>query len=77
MWEIIRERTGIADDLQRPGTDDEFDAAIGYVLGSLLLSEQASVSRQCAILGNGRDGAFLVPYEQKLIAAWDGWHPVP
>lgn len=75
MWEIIRERTGVADDLPCPVTDDDFDAAIGYILGTMFVRDLASPSRRCTILGNARDGAFLVPCEPQLIAAWDLWRP--
>ena len=70
MWEIILERVAIARDLPRPGTDDEFDAAIGYVLGATLLRDEAEGVRRCAILGNAHDGTFLLPHSDDLAAAW-------
>ena len=73
MWGIIRERAEVAENLPCPKTDDEFDAAVGYILGTLLMRDQASASQRCTIVGNARAGAFVVPYDPVLIAAWERW----
>ena len=73
MWDIIRKRADVAADLPQPETDDEFDAAVGFVLGAMLMRDQAHASGRCTILGNARDGAWLVPCVPKLVATWDRW----
>ena len=74
MWEIILQRANLPEDLRHPRTDDEFDAAVGYTLGALFIRDEAGRREPCvAILGNARDGAFLVPYERDLFSAWSNW----
>ena len=73
MWEIIRERVELAEDLPCPSSDDQFDAAVGYILGVMLMRGNVGVSGGCMILGNARDGAFLLPYELALANSWACW----
>ena len=84
MWEIILHRSGFDEDLSRPKTDDEFDAAVGYILGSVCqLSETRQINADAKkgpqnsfILGNSQDGCFLVPHDPELAAAWAHWNEV-
>ena len=73
MWDIILRRTEFAEDLPCPETDDEFDAAVGYLLGTMISQDEADQRRRCTIVGNARDGAFLVPSTPGLVAAWNSW----
>lgn len=74
MWKIIKRRADLREDLRTPRTDDEFDAAVGYVLGSVFMRDETGRRESCVtILGNARDGVLLVPYEPKLISAWREW----
>ena len=82
MWEIVLHRSGFGESLLRPKTDDEFDAAVGYILGSVFQqSETRQINadatngpRNCFILGNSQDGCFLVPHDPELAAAWARWN---
>lgn len=73
MWEIILDRSGFEDDLPRPETDDEFDAAIGYILGKLFSLEGDEGPRRSLILGDREHGAFLLPNVSGLADAWIRW----
>ena len=73
MWEIIRERVELAEDLPCPHSDDQFDAVVGYILGVMLMRGKVDANGGCMILGNARDGAFLLPYEMALANSWICW----
>lgn len=73
MWDIILRRTEFAEDLPCPETDDQFDAGVGYILGTMISRDEADQRRRCTIVGNARDGAFLVPSTPGLVAAWNRW----
>jgi len=73
MWDIILRRTEFAEDLPYPESDDEFDAGVGYILGTMISQDETDQRRRCTIVGNARDGAFLVPSSPELIAAWNSW----
>ena len=74
MWKIIKRRADLSEDLRTPRTDDEFDAAVGYVLGAMFMRDEAGGREpSVAILGNAQDGTFLVPYEPELFRAWSDW----
>ena len=74
MWDIILRLADLPEDLPTPCTNDEFEAAVGYVLGAVFLRDQADRCERCIdVLGNARDGAFLVPYEPLLFSDWDIW----
>lgn len=73
MWTIVLQRTGFEKDLPAPRTDDEFDAAVGYILGRTLVDDRAEGPQRCGILGNRYDGAFLLPLSRELTDAWAGW----
>jgi len=71
MWDIVLRRTGFHQRLPAPETDDQFDAAIGFILGWLFLENEAGQNkRKVGILGDPKNGAFLVPYERELFDAW-------
>ena len=74
MWEIILQRANLPEDLRPPNSDDEFDAAVGYVLGAMFMRDEAGWREPgVTLLGNAQDGAFLVPYEPELFSAWGEW----
>ena len=73
MWDIILRRTEFAEDLPCPESDDQFDAGVGYILGTMIIQDEANQRRRCTIVGNARDGAFLVPSSPELVAAWNSW----
>jgi len=73
MWDIILRRSEFALELPCPETDDEFDAVVGYILGTMIRHDDADQRRRCTIVGNARDGAFLVPTTSELVAAWNNW----
>ena len=73
MWEIALERSGFEDELPHPKTDDEFDAAIGYILGKLFMLDGVKAPRRSLILGDSEHGAFLLPNVPGLADAWIHW----
>ena len=73
MWKIVPQREALARDLPRPGTDDQFDAPIGYVLGTAPANGEGDDARRCTILGNAHDGRFLLPHLEDLVATWAQW----
>ena len=48
-------------------SDDKFDAAVGYILGSLYVTGGAAVD----ILGTRETGAMLLPLSARLYRAWN------
>ena len=73
MWDIISSRSEFATGFPCPNTDDEFDATVGYILGTTISRESAGQPQSCTIIGNVRDGAFLVPCTPELAATWKSW----
>ena len=49
MWDIILRRTEFAGDLPTPKTDDEFDAGVGYILGTMISKDEADQQRQAPL----------------------------
>ena len=73
MWDIIPRRAEFAEDLPCPVTDDQFDAGVGHILGTMISRDEADRRRRCTIVGDARDGACLVPSTPGLVAAWNRW----
>ncbi|MDE0507448.1 MAG: hypothetical protein OXI17_02290 [Gammaproteobacteria bacterium] len=73
MWKIVLERSGYAEDLPRPETDDQFDAAVGFILGKLFVLDGTQTPRRCLILGCSEFGALLLPNIPGLADAWMRW----
>ena len=73
MWKIVLERSGFEDVLPYPSTDDEFDAAIGYILGKLFTQDGQTSPERSLILGDDECGAFLLPKISGLVDAWNRW----
>ena len=73
LWEIVLERSGFDDVLPHPSTDDEFDAAIGYVLGKLFIQDGESSPTRSLILGDSECGTFLLPKVSGLADSWIRW----
>ncbi len=73
MWSVIRTKTSaVACPDPLNGDDDDFDAAVGYLLGMLYRRDQAEpVSRRRVILlGDRHTGSFLVPNVEGLLPKW-------
>ena len=73
MWEIVLKRSGFEDDLPDPNTDDQFDAAIGYILGKLFVQGEVTAPGRSLIIGGSEYGAFLLPKVSGLADAWVRW----
>ena len=77
MWSIILARTRFRwVDRPTPADDDEFDAAVGYILGSLYLRDRngaAKSERDVIILGDRFTGSFLLPAVPRLAQRWRTW----
>lgn len=74
MWNIIRsENFDIWGNNPEPRNDDQFDAAIGFILGCAYLADRRSPSPSVVILGGRRTGSFLVPRAPDLIDRWEEW----
>ncbi len=72
MWRIILEETGFSWSLKPPTeTDDRFDAAVGYILGSLYADERTRI--QVTLLGSRKTGSFLLPAVKGLERNWNSW----
>ena len=73
MWEIVRSKAaGAWQDGPTPTNDDQFDAAVGYVLGRALVGAEDGGAR-VAMLGDRRTGAFLLPDSRELRNKWERW----
>lgn len=68
MWEVVRGRCDAAlrETLRTPQDDDEFDAAIGCVLGAQWVRGDDDV----VLLGGRANGAMLLPRARGLCEAW-------
>ena len=55
----------------KDGDDDEFDAAVGYLLGVLYLRDLMEPRPSAIALGNRETGSFLVPNVDGLTTRWD------
>ena len=73
IWQIVLDRSGFDAELPRPQNDDEFDAAIGFILGSLFVEKSESVPKRCYLLGDRRNGVMLLPHASGLADAWLRW----
>ena len=76
LWCIILERTGFPWGNRRtPTNDDEFDAAVGYLLGSMYFQRRGSTNgNPCVeILGDRCTGALLLPADPDLEKSWGKW----
>lgn len=73
MWEVILGRCddSLRSTLRKPESDDEFDAAVGYILGAKWLRGDEEV----VLLGDRETGAMLLPHlkeprEPDLVENW-------
>ena len=74
--EIILARTQFPWAGRQPTDDDEFDAAVAYLLGSLYLRDQngaAEGERTVTTLGDRFTGSFLLPAIPGLEQKWCAW----
>lgn len=73
MWRVIRRKTrSVACPDPLGGDDDDFDAAVGYLLGALYLRDRDKPKsrRKVILLGDRETGAFLVPNVYGLLDRW-------
>ena len=72
MWDAIRDETRGVDCEEPKGDDDDFDAAVGYLLGMLYLRDrhQPKSDRTVVLLGDRETGSFLVPRVDGLLESW-------
>ena len=73
MWRVIRRKTReVACPDPRKGDDDDFDAAVGYLLGVLYLRDRdkSKSCRKVILLGDRELGSFLVPNVDCLLEKW-------
>ena len=73
LWCMILKRTGFPwDNRCKPKNDDEFDAAVGYILGSMYLQDQGATDGEprVEILGCRSTGSFLLPTDPELKERW-------
>ncbi|MCY4041839.1 MAG: DUF429 domain-containing protein [Gammaproteobacteria bacterium] len=76
LWKIIREIPQVPRVARySPKDDDEFDAAVGYILGYLYLRDRQKPIRERRViqLGDRSTGAFLVPSSSLLIERWNAF----
>ncbi len=77
MWSILLARTRFRwTDRPTPENHDEFDAAVGYLLGSLYVGDRSGVpevEHEVTILGDRSTGSFLLPAVPDLAQRWDAW----
>ena len=73
MWDAIRDETRGVDCRDPKGDDDDFDAAVGYLLGVLYLRDRhkPESDRSVVLLGDRETGSFLVPNVDGLRKSWD------
>lgn len=65
--------SGFRDKLPPPKTDDQFDAAVGYILGRRFQQGLTQAPPDCTILGGRQHGSFLLPWSPELHDAWARW----
>ena len=77
MWSIILTKVPFRwADRPAPVNHDEFDAAVGYLLGSLYLRGRNGATRgepEVTILGDRFTGSFLLPAMPELAQRWRAW----
>lgn len=73
MWEIIRSKAaGVWEHGPTPTNDDEFDAAVGYILGRALVGGE-DCGILVAMLGDRRTESFLMPDSGEVRSKWERW----
>ncbi len=78
LWKIILERSEVSwSEKPTPESDDEFDAAIGYILGCLYLCDRQKPTgeRRVDFLGDQATGSFLLPMVPGLVNSWRKFKP--
>jgi len=77
MWSILREGKGFSwGDRPQPENDDQFDVAVGYILGSLYVDQLAGarkVGQGVVSLGDRSTGSFLLPAVPGLKRSWSAF----
>ena len=77
LWCIILKETRFRWASRKPENDDEFDAAVGYILGSMYVQQLGATEGESrvAILGDQRTGSFLLPVVPELEKKWCEFRP--
>lgn len=70
LWNIVLGTTRFVWDNRCPDTHDEFDAAVGYILGSIYLHDRGGPNPRVEILGCRSTGSFLLPADSELKESW-------
>ena len=73
MWRVIHRKTrSVTCPDPRGGDDDDFDAAVGYLLGVLYVRDRDKPKsrRKVILLGDRETGSFLVPNVDGLLDRW-------
>ena len=73
MWEMIRCLGKGHWEGPTPKNDDQFDAAVGYMLGCAYAAGSDTTIGRVSTLGDRRTGSFLLPDTPDLRARWDDW----
>ena len=77
LWCIVLRETGFRWVRRKPKNDDEFDAAVGYILGSMYVQQRRDRGepRRVVILGDRCTGSFLLPVVPELEKKWCEFRP--
>ena len=72
LWCIVLRETGFPWASRKPENDDEFDAAVGYILGSMYVQQLGATDGKprVEILGCRSTGSFLLPAYPELKERW-------
>ena len=74
MWEIVRSKVpALWAEGPGPANDDQFDAAVGYMLGCAYADDFDRSAPRVAIVGTRRTGSFLLPEVPGLRDRWRSW----
>ncbi len=73
MWDVIGGKCGTGESLPRPKGDDQFDAAIGYILAVKWLRGDRGDNgeEEVVLLGDRENGSMLLPRVDGLCEAWE------
>ena len=76
LWCIVLKKTRFSWAGRKPENDDEFDAAVGYILGSMYVQQRRDRGEpRVEILGDRCTGSFLLPVVPELKTKWREFRP--
>ena len=75
MWQVLLKNAPFSwRGRPTPENDDEFDVAVGYILGSLYVGNRTRPRpSNVIVLGNRSTGSFLLPEVPDLVRSWCDW----